>query len=177
MDDSEVKDQHLSGNFKSVNLLDRKKANNDLTKQEKAMQGESTEVFCEIEKIRGIGPGHGMRLRKLGITTNQDLLHTVSSSKDVRSIADKLSRKPSEILSWKKMADFLRIKGVSAEFAKLLELSSINSTQDIADSNATVLAEKMSRARKKERRIHNMPDDKEINDWISHARTIEPTDD
>ena len=175
-DDVGEDDLNHSNEVKNINLLDTGKTKNILVNEEKSTPKELVEVNCEIEQIRGIGPGHGMRLRKLGISTNQDLLHTVSSSKDIRSIADKLSKKPSEILSWKKMADFLRIKGVSAEFAKLLELSSINSTQDIADSNSTVLAEKMSRARKKEHRIHNMPDDDEINGWISHARKIETHD-
>jgi transcriptional regulator with XRE-family HTH domain len=127
----------------------------------------------EIEKIRGIGASHGDRLRKLGITNSHDLLQCALSNQDVQVIAQKISCKPTDIVLWKKMADFLRIKGVNAEFAQLLALSHLNSVKDIALSNAMQLLDKMKAARKKERRIRHMPELDDINKWIQDAKNLE----
>ncbi len=125
-----------------------------------------------IEKIRGIGSGHGARLHKLGISSNHDLLQSVLSNQDAQVLAKKISCKPADILLWKKMADFMRIKGVNAEFAQLLMLSKLNAVQNVAASNAMQLLDKMKAARKKERRIRHLPELDEINQWIHYAKML-----
>ncbi len=125
-----------------------------------------------IEKIRGIGSGHGAHLRKLGISSNHALLQRVLSYQDAQTLAQKISCKPADILLWKKMADFMRIKGVNAEFAQLLALSLLNAVQDVAASNAMQLLDKMKAARKKERRIRHLPELEEINQWIHYAKML-----
>jgi chromosome segregation ATPase len=125
-----------------------------------------------IEKIRGIGAGHGARLHKLGISSNHDLLQSVLSDQDAQVLAKKVSCKPTDILLWKKMADFMRIEGVNAEFAQLLMLSKLNSVQNVAAGNAMQLLDKMKVARKKERRIHHLPELEEINQWIHYAKML-----
>jgi len=125
-----------------------------------------------IEIIRGIGSGHGTRLRELGISSNHDLLKNVLSQQDAQTLAQKISCKLVDILLWKKMADFMRINGVNAEFAQLLAFSQLNSVQDVAASNAMQLLDKMKVAIKKERRIRHLPDLEEINQWIYYAKTL-----
>ena len=170
--------KHMKKKLKAVSSDSNKQKQEEKSKKQdqnidSAISNVSLSGISEaIEKIRGIGSGHGERLHKLGINSNHDLLQSVLSNQDAQVLAKKISCKPTDILLWKKMADFMRIKGVNAEFAQLLTLSQLNSVQDVAESNAMQLLDKMKVARKKERRIRHVPELDEINQWIHYAKML-----
>lgn len=181
--------KHMKKKFKAIpddyqdaNLLIPKDSNKDSSKN-KALDSDKFDAktskmtlsgMCyDIEKIRGIGSGYEAGLREMGIKNSHDLLQYVSSNQQIQTIAEKISSEPSDIILWKKMADFLRIKGVTVEFSHLLALTPLNSVQDIAVSNAMQLLDKMRVARKTERRIRHMPELEDINKWIHDAKTFE----
>jgi hypothetical protein len=78
----------------------------------------------------------------------------------------------SEVKSWRIMADLLRLDGLSNEYAKSLELSGINSVEELADKKVSEVLMKMTQAMQNERRIKKFPRDEEILAWITQAKLM-----
>jgi predicted flap endonuclease-1-like 5' DNA nuclease len=96
-----------------------------------------------IIDIEGIGPTYAAKLRQLGIHTTADLLEMGSSKKGREKIAAATSIPESLVLTWVNHADLIRINGIAAHFAELLEAAGVDSVKELALRNPEHLHTKL----------------------------------
>jgi len=170
--------------FKKIAGLGRVEVDNVEVDKEKAVLISSVEssVDHSVEIIYGVGRAYSERLEYHGISSTQGLLHylyqglhhgdDVAKNKKIKQLSELINVQESDMQSWAKMADLLRLKGVSNEYAKSLELSGIYSVEDLATRKVSEVSTKMERSMQNERRIKNTPEDKEIYAWITQAKEM-----
>ncbi len=97
-----------------------------------------------IQDITGIGPKDAGLLFQQGIYTSSKLLEVAGNRSGRKVLAINTSISESNILKWVNMCDLFRIKGVSGQFAELLEGSGVETVKQLGNCNAANLAQKMA---------------------------------
>ena len=159
----------LESSVKSQGLLSSTMIAKETTELSKPSSNE-----YEIETIEGIGKSFGDKLRRMNISTTTDLLNKATSSADIHDIANKLKQKSWIVRSWVSMSDLLRVEGIDAQYAGLLEFSGIHSVQSLAKQTANPLSKKMLALNKKEQRVKVVPKSATVAEWIIYATTLSP---
>ncbi|MEJ2241032.1 MAG: DUF4332 domain-containing protein [Candidatus Bathyarchaeota archaeon] len=75
-----------------------------------------------VEKIEGIGRIYGFKLRKMGISSINDLLTAGFTRKGRNELAKGVGLSHSTIFRWVNRADFFRINGIGKQYSSLLEI-------------------------------------------------------
>lgn len=68
--------------------------------------------------------------------------------------------------------DLSRIKGVSEEYAELLEVAGVDSIPELAHRNPENLLESLTRANSDKKRVKKLPAISQVNDWVGPAKTM-----
>jgi predicted flap endonuclease-1-like 5' DNA nuclease len=125
-----------------------------------------------IEEVEGIGSGYGKALRAMGIATTLDLLDRGRTSDQRQKIASDLDREQVDervVTSWASMCDLMRLPGIRGQFAELLEFSSINSVQELAEQKTDSLARRLGDVNEAEHRVPELPSREAVEAWIIAA--------
>ena len=126
----------------------------------------------DIEKVEGIGPAYGEKLRGAGVK-NTDGLLTGGGTKAGRSkIAKETGISETQILKWVNMVDLFRIKGVGSEFAELLEAAGVDTVKELATRNAANLATKMAEINAQKKLTRAVPSESVVAGWIASAKEL-----
>jgi len=131
-------------------------------------------VAYPITAIAGIGPAMAARLKANGIRTTEKLLEAAKSPKDRRALAEKISVDEHVVLRWANLADRMRIKGVREPYAELLKDAGVDTVRELKYRNPGRLAEAMSEANKKYKRVRLLPSEKRVSAWIEAAKKLDP---
>lgn len=127
-----------------------------------------------IEEIEGIGPAFAEKLRASGVDTVERLLETGRSKAGRHALAKVTGIQGSRILGWVDEADLMRVHGVGAEYADLLESAGVDSPAELAQRNAADLAttlEEVVAARPGI--VRRVPTVGEVAGWIEQAKGLE----
>ena len=127
-----------------------------------------------ITAIAGIGPAMAARLKALGIRTTEKLLEAARSPKDRKALAEKLGVDEHVVLRWANLTDRMRIKGVREPYAELLKDAGVDTVRELKYRNPARLAQAMSEANKKHRRVQLLPSERRVTAWIEDAKKLEP---
>ena len=127
-----------------------------------------------ITAIAGIGPAMATRLRGLGIRTTERLLEAAKSPKDRKALAEKLGVDEHVVLRWANLTDRMRIKGVREPYAELLKDAGVDTVRELKYRNPARLAQAMSEANKKHKRVQLLPSERRVTAWIEAAKKLEP---
>jgi predicted flap endonuclease-1-like 5' DNA nuclease len=100
--------------------------------------------MTKLSEIEGIGGRYATKLKEAGVTSLENLLETGSSKKGRKEIANKSGVNEKLVLSWVNRADLTRIKGVSTQYADLLESAGVDTIPELAQRNAENLQTKMT---------------------------------
>ncbi|MEO0638775.1 MAG: DUF4332 domain-containing protein, partial [Bacteroidota bacterium] len=87
--------------------------------------------MAKISDIEGIGPAFAEKLAAAGVRSVEGLLKAGASKKGRQTLAESTGIREAQILSWVNMADLFRIKGVSSQFAELLNAAGIDSIKEL----------------------------------------------
>jgi len=131
-------------------------------------------VAYSITAIAGIGPAMAARLKALGIRTTEKLLEAARSPKDRKALAEKLGVDEHVVLRWANLTDRMRIKGVREPYAELLKDAGVDTVRELKYRNPARLAQAMSEANKKHRRVQLLPSERRVTAWIEDAKKLEP---
>jgi nucleotidyltransferase/DNA polymerase involved in DNA repair len=131
-------------------------------------------VAYSITAIAGIGPAMAARLRALGIRTTEKLLEAAKSPKDRKALAEKLGVDERVVLRWANLTDRMRIRGVREPYAELLKDAGVDTVRELKYRNPARLAQAMSEANKKHRRVQLLPSERRVTAWIEAAKKLEP---
>ncbi len=127
-----------------------------------------------IQDITGIGPKDAGLLFQQGIYTSSKLLEVAGNRSGRKVLAINTSISESNILKWVNMCDLFRIKGVSGQFAGLLEGAGVGTVKKLDNCNAANLAQKMAAVNKQKHLCKTTPNVTIVAGWIVQANILEP---
>jgi len=131
-------------------------------------------VAYPITRIAGIGPAMATRLKALGIRTTEKLLEAAKSPKDRKALAEKIGVDDQVVLRWANLTDRMRIKGVREPYADLLKDAGVDTVRELRYRNPGRLAQAMSEANKKHKRVRLLPSERRVTAWIEAAKKLDP---
>lgn len=128
--------------------------------------------MTKLVKIEGVGDSTAQKLVNAGITSTEVLLDNGASSGGRKEIAEKTGISEKLILRWVNQVDLSRIKGVSEEYAELLEAAGVDSVPDLARRNAENLYEGLGKANEAKKMVRKLPAQSQVSSWIEQAKTL-----
>jgi predicted flap endonuclease-1-like 5' DNA nuclease len=125
-----------------------------------------------LTDIEGIDGEAAAILKSVGIRSTARLLECAHSVKCRKALAAKTGIDEKSLLCWANVADRMRIKGVSREYAELLSEAGVDTVKELKYRNPANLAKAMAEANKKRRRVRFLPSEKLVARWIDHAKKL-----
>jgi len=126
-----------------------------------------------ISDISEIEPEVANRLKAARIRTTTRLLDLAKGPKERKRLAEKTGIDEKRILSWANTADRMRIKGVGADYAGLLQAAGVDTVKELKYRNPTKLARAMADANSKRKLARVLPSDRAIERWIDQAKWLQ----
>ena len=126
-----------------------------------------------VSEISGIGPDVADRLKLAGIRTTTRLLDLAKGPKERKRLAEKTGLDEKRILSWANTADRMRIKGVGADYAGLLQAAGVDTVKELKYRNPARLAKAIAEANAKRKLVGVLPSDRAVVRWIEHAKKLQ----
>ncbi len=125
-----------------------------------------------ILKVEGIGPKYREKLTSLGIKSTKDLLEMGRTPSGRDDLAKKTGISAKLILEWVVDADLMRLKGVSEEYADLLDEAEVKDVADLAKREPESLHAKLAEINEKKKLVRRLPYVKDIKSWIEQAKKL-----
>ncbi len=128
--------------------------------------------MAKLSDIEGIGDKYAEKMSAAGINTVEALLEKGGDKNGRKEIAEKSGISEKMILNWVNRADLTRIKGVSTQYADLLECAGVDSVPELAQRNAENLAAKMEEVNSEKNLVRKTPSASQVADWVSQAKQL-----
>lgn len=112
------------------------------------------------------------RLKGAGIRTTERLLERAKGPKERKLLAERTGLDEKRILSLANMADRMRIKGVGADYAGLLQAAGVDTVKELKYRNPAKLARAMADANIKRKLARVLPSDGAVVRWIEQAKKL-----
>jgi predicted flap endonuclease-1-like 5' DNA nuclease len=125
-----------------------------------------------ITDIEGIDGETAKTLKSVGIRSTERLLEAARTVKGRKALAEKTCFCEKRLLSWANVADRMRIKGISKEYAELLHHAGVDTVKELKYRNPANLARAMAEANKKRKLVRLLPSEKVVERWIEHAKKL-----
>jgi hypothetical protein len=125
-----------------------------------------------ITDIDGIEGETAAILKSAGIRSTARLLETARTVKGRKLLAARTGFDEKSLLCWANVADRMRIKGISKEYAELLHAAGVDTVKELKYRNPANLAQAMADANKKRKLVRLLPSEKVVARWIDHAKKL-----
>ena len=125
-----------------------------------------------ITDIEGIGSDQATVLKSAGIRSTGRLLESARTVKGRKLLAEKTGIDSKQLLFWANVADRMRIKGVSREYAELLQAAGVDTVRELQHRNPTKLVKAMADANERRKLVRLLPSEKTVARWIEHAKKL-----
>jgi hypothetical protein len=125
-----------------------------------------------ITDIEGIDGEVAATLRSVGIRSTGRLLEAARTVKGRRALAEKTGFGEKQFLCWANVADRMRIRGISKEYAGLLQAAGVDTVKELKYRNPAKLARAMAEANKKHKMVRLLPSEKLVCRWIEGAQKL-----
>ena len=131
--------------------------------------------MANVKDIEGIGPVLGGKLEQAGIVTVESLLESGTTRSGRANIAKETGIPESQVLTFVNMADLMRVKGVGAEFAELLQAAGVDTIKELRTRNAENLQAKLVEVQEEKGLTRRVPSLDMIKDFIAQAGSTDPS--
>jgi hypothetical protein len=111
-------------------------------------------------------------LKTVGIRSTERLLEAASTVKGRKVLAIKTGFEEKQLLCWANVADRMRVRGISREYAELLQAAGVDTVKELKYRNPMNLAKAMADANRKRKMVRLLPSEKVVGRWIDHAKTL-----
>lgn len=128
--------------------------------------------MAKLSDIEGIGPTYAEKLAEAGLKSQDSLLKKCCVKKGRTEIAAATGISEKLILAWTNRADLSRVKGVSTQYADLLECAGVDTIPELAQRNATNLAAKMAEVNEEKNLVRKVPTESQVVDWVAQAKEL-----
>lgn len=125
-----------------------------------------------LADIEGIGAKSAEKLKEAGLTSVENLLKVCCTKKGRKDIAEKSGLSEKLILGWANRADLTRIKGVSTQYADLLECAGVDTVPELAQRNAKNLQIKMAEVNEEKNLVRKVPALSQVEKWVAQAKEL-----
>ena len=125
-----------------------------------------------LTDIDGIDDEAVAILKAVGIRSTGRLLEAASTVKGRKSLAIKTGFDEKQLLCWANVADRMRIRGISKEYAELLQAAGVDTVKELKYRNPANLAKAMAEANRKRKMVRLLPSEKVVGRWIDHAKSL-----
>lgn len=128
--------------------------------------------MTKLVDIEGVGKTYAAKMEKIGVKTVEELLRQGASKKGRTALAEKSGVSDKLILEWVNRADLTRIRGVSTQYADLLESTGVDSVPELAQRNAENLQQKMAEVNTKKKLVRLVPGINSVSSWVEQAKKL-----
>ena len=128
--------------------------------------------MAKLSEIEGIGATYQAKLEAEGITTVEKLLDSCCEKKMRTEIANKTEVSEKLILNWVNRADLSRVKGISTQYADLLECAGVDTVPELAQRNTENLHTKMQEINVEKKLVRQVPGLNQVVDWVAQAKQL-----
>ena len=122
--------------------------------------------------IEGIDGDVAAVLKSAGIRSTNRLLEAARTVKGRKMLAEKTGFEEKQLLCWANVADRMRVKGISREYAELLQAAGVDTVKELKYRNPLNLAKAMADANKKRKLVRLLPSEKVVKRWIESAKLL-----
>lgn len=126
----------------------------------------------KLTQIEGIGPKFAQILKNAGIENQDDLLRSCTSRYGRTKLESQTQISHKLILKWTHQADLARIKGISEEYAELLEKSGVSSVPVLAHRNPEHLYSALRQTNECSHLVRRLPSLPQVTTWIDEAKKL-----
>lgn len=128
--------------------------------------------MAKLSDIEGIGETYEKKLKEIGIGSLEKLLEDGAKPSGRSNIAKESGISEKLILTWVNKADLTRVKGISSQYADLLEFSNVNTIPQLATRNAQNLTDKIAEVNEQRNLVRKLPVLSQVEDWITQAKDL-----
>ena len=125
-----------------------------------------------IKYIEGIGEGFEKKLKGMGISSVELLLSQGDSKVKRAKIAAETGISENLVLKFVNHADLMRIKGVGAEYAELLEAAGVDTVPELSKRRPDNLFAKMVEVNSAKKLVRKLPTERMIEGWVAQAKEL-----
>jgi predicted flap endonuclease-1-like 5' DNA nuclease len=128
--------------------------------------------MAKLSDIEGIGATYEAKLKEVGIGSLEALLEAGAKASGREKVAKDSGISEKLILTWVNKADLTRVKGISTQYADLLEFANVNTIPQLATRNAGNLLAKMEEVNAERHLVRKIPVLSQVEDWIAQAKEL-----
>ena len=128
--------------------------------------------MTKIVSVEGIGEAYAAKLAEIDVTTIEQLLALGATPSGRKTLVEKTAISGKLILKWLNRADLSRIKGISTQYADLLESSGVDTVPELAQRNADNLYTKIVEVNEAKALVRQLPSLSTVEDWIAQAKLL-----
>ena len=125
-----------------------------------------------ITDIEGINREVASVLKSAKIRSTVRLLEAARTAKGRKALAEKTGFTEQQLLCWANVADRMRVRGISKEYAELLQAAGVSTVKELKFRNPANLARAMADANKKRKLVRLVPSERLVSRWIESAKTL-----
>lgn len=129
-------------------------------------------VHYPLTAIAGLDAEAIAALKAAGIRSANSLLEKTHTAAQRKQLAAKTGLDPKRLLCWANLADRMRVKGVSREYAELLSAAGVETVKDLKVRNPANLAKAMASANKARKLVRLLPSERVVTRWIENAKDL-----
>jgi hypothetical protein len=125
-----------------------------------------------LTDIEGIDRDTAALLKSAGIRSTGSLLEAARTLRGRKALAAATGIDEKKLLRFANLADCMRIRGVSREYADLLRAAGVDTVKELKYRNPANLAQAMAAANKSRKLVRLLPSEKVVGRWIDHAKSL-----
>ena len=126
-----------------------------------------------ITDIGGIDGDVAATLKSAGIRSTAKLLEKARTVSGRKILSEETGFAEKQLLCWANVADRMRIKGISREYAELLQAAGVDTVKELRYRSPANLAKAMAEANKKRKMVRLLPSEKVVCRWIENAQKLD----
>ena len=128
--------------------------------------------MSNLKEIESIGEVYSKHLEDAGVGSIDALLEVGGDKAKRKELAEKAKVSEKMLLNWVNRADLSRIKGVSTQYADLLECAGVDTVPELAQRNGVNLLVKMTEVNKEKTLVKKLPTESQVGEWIAQAKAL-----
>jgi len=125
-----------------------------------------------IKRVAGVADDDIEALRLVGIRTAERLVEVAKSPKGRRNLFDRTGIEMARLLDLANAADYMRIKGMGANYVGLLRAVGVMTVRELKYRNPANLARAMADANGKRKVVRVLPSGRLIERWVEQAKKL-----
>ena len=127
-----------------------------------------------LTDIDGIDRNVATTLKSAGVRSSKSLLDAAATARGRKELAENTGMSEKQLLKWANVAHLMSIRGVSREYADLLQKSGVDTVKELKYRNPAKLVAAMGQANKARKLVRVLPSERRVVRWIDDAKKLPP---